>query len=240
MAKVWVLAESSGGKASGLTLELLTKARELGDVEAVAWEDAEAMAGDLGAHGATAVHSVDIGGGLAGVPVAAAIAAAVEAGNGPDILLIGQTYDGRDVAGRLSAKLDKPVLTNAVGLTAGDPPVAQHAIFGGATIVEATFTGSAPYIYLVRPKSFAPEPSGGGAASVSALAAPDAGLEDPPKLAERLPNGIREERHQPVAHVPLSLLAPACRDGLLGDGLPLSRGKRCCASVAAFGGPQLG
>ena len=29
MAKVWVLAESSGGKASGLTLELLTKAREL-------------------------------------------------------------------------------------------------------------------------------------------------------------------------------------------------------------------
>ncbi len=38
MAKVWVLAESAGGKVSSLSLELLTKARDLGDtVEAVAW-----------------------------------------------------------------------------------------------------------------------------------------------------------------------------------------------------------
>jgi electron transfer flavoprotein alpha subunit len=185
VAKVWVLAESAGGKASSLTLELLTKARELGDVEAVAWEDADAMAADLGAHGATAVHSVDIGGGLAGVPVAAAIAAAIEGGSGPEILLIGQTYDGRDVAGRLSAKLDKPVLTNVVGLDAGGPPVASHAIFGGSTIVQATFTGSAPYIYLVRPKSFAAESSGGGAAAVSALAAPDAGATNAANLVQR-------------------------------------------------------
>jgi electron transfer flavoprotein alpha subunit len=176
MAKVWVLAESAGGKVSSLTLELLTKARELGDVEAVAWgADTASVAGDLGAHGATTVHDVgDIGKSLPGVPVASAIAAAIEAGNGPDVLLIGQSYDGRDVAGRLSVKLDKPVLTNVVGLDAGSPPVASHAIFGGATIVQATFTGDGPHIYLVRPKSFAAEPSG-GTATVAALAAPDAG-----------------------------------------------------------------
>ncbi|MEY2468008.1 MAG: electron transfer flavoprotein alpha subunit, partial [Actinomycetota bacterium] len=177
MAKVWVLAESLEGKATTLSLELLTKARDLGDtVEAVAWgSDVAAVAADLGAHGASTVHDLgDIGTSLPGVPVAAAIAAAVEAGNGPDILLVGQSYDGRDVAGRLSAKLDKPVLTNVVDLTAGDPPVASHAIFGGATIVQATFTGSAPFIYAVRPKSFAAEASG-GTATVASLAVPDAG-----------------------------------------------------------------
>jgi electron transfer flavoprotein alpha subunit len=176
VAKVWVLAESTNGKVSSLSLELLTKARELGDVEAVAWgADVASVAGDLGAHGATVVHDLgDLGTSLAGVPVAAAIAAAIEAGNGPEILLVGQSYDGRDVAGRLSAKLDRPVLTNVVGIEAGSPPVASHAIFGGATIVNATFTGSAPYIYVVRPKSFAAEPSG-GTATVQSLAVPETG-----------------------------------------------------------------
>ncbi|HUR78013.1 MAG TPA: electron transfer flavoprotein subunit alpha/FixB family protein [Acidimicrobiales bacterium] len=187
MAKIWVLAESTNGKVSSLTLELLTKARELGEVEAVAWgADTASLAGDLGAHGATVVHDLgDLGQSLAGVPVAAAVAAAVEAGNGPEVILIGQSYDGRDVAGRLSAKLDKPVLTNVVGLDAGSPPVANHAVFGGATIVQATFTGSAPFIYLVRPKSFAAEASGGGAATVQALSAPDAGATNASVVNER-------------------------------------------------------
>ncbi len=186
MAKVWVLAEALNGKATSLSLELLTKARELGDVEAVAWgPDVATIAPDLGAHGATTVHDLgDLGSSLPGVPAAAAIAAAIEAGNGPDILLVGQSYDGRDVAGRLSAKLDKGVLTNVVDLTAGDPPVASHAIFGGATIVQATFNGPGPYIYAVRPKSFAAEPSG-GSATVASLAVPDAGATNAPIIAER-------------------------------------------------------
>ena len=58
---------------------MLAKARELGDtVEAFyAGGDADAVAGALGAHGATKVHATgDLGGALPGVPVAAAIAAA--------------------------------------------------------------------------------------------------------------------------------------------------------------------
>jgi electron transfer flavoprotein alpha subunit len=186
VAKVWVLAESAGGKVSSLSLELLTKARELGEAEAVAWgADVAAIAGDLGAHGASVVHDLgDLGSSLAGVPVAAAIAAAIEAGNGPEVLLIGQSYDGRDVAGRLSAKLDKPVLTNVVGLDAGSPPVASHAIFGGSQILQATFTGSGPFIYLVRPKSFAAEPSG-GTATVQSLAVPETGATNGPVVNER-------------------------------------------------------
>jgi electron transfer flavoprotein alpha subunit len=44
--------------------------------------------------------------------VAGAIAALIEGGDTPDALLIPASYDGRDVAGRLSVKLDRPVLTN--------------------------------------------------------------------------------------------------------------------------------
>ena len=36
MARVWVFAELAGGRPRGITLELLTLARDLGEVEAVA------------------------------------------------------------------------------------------------------------------------------------------------------------------------------------------------------------
>ena len=64
---IWVYAEAVDGKVSPLTLELLTKARSLGStVEAVyAGADADAVAGALGAHGSTKVHSTgDLGGSL--------------------------------------------------------------------------------------------------------------------------------------------------------------------------------
>jgi electron transfer flavoprotein alpha subunit len=119
--------------------------------------------------------------------VAAAIAAQAEADGAPDAILIAQSYDGRDVAGRLSAKLDKPVLTNAVGLSGeGDKLVSEHAVFGGTTIVKAEFAaGDSPQIFLIRPKSFAPEPSGGGAPEVVAVSAPDAGATNAAKIIER-------------------------------------------------------
>jgi electron transfer flavoprotein alpha subunit len=176
---IWVYAEAADGKVSPLTLELLTKARSLGGiVEAVyAGGDADAVAGTLGAHGATKVHSTgDLGGSLAGVPVASAIAKAIEGGSGPDLLLLGTTYEGRDIAARLSVAVDKPVLTNNVDIEAdGDAVVVTEPIFGGTKLVKTKFTSGGPFIVLVRPKSFAAEESGGGAAEVASLEVTDAG-----------------------------------------------------------------
>jgi electron transfer flavoprotein alpha subunit len=176
---IWVYAEAADGKVSPLTLELLTKARSLGGtVEAVyAGDDADAVAGPLGAHGATKVHSTgDLGGSLAGVPVASAIAKAIEGGSGPDLLLLGTTYEGRDIAARLSVAVDKPVLTNNVDIEAdGDSVVVTEPIFGGTKLVKTRFTAGGPYIALIRPKSFAPEESGGGAAEVASLEVTDPG-----------------------------------------------------------------
>jgi electron transfer flavoprotein alpha subunit len=186
--KVWVLAESADGPPTPVTLELVTEAREVGGtVEAVAWgPDAEKLAGPLGEYGVTTVYDVgDLGGALAGVPVAAAMAALIEGGNTPDAILIPATYDGRDVAGRLSAKLDKPVLTNVTGMVAdGDGLSSQHPVFGGSLMVTARFTGGGPGIFVIRAKSFAAEPSGGSAAAVQAAPVPDVTSTNTAKVVE--------------------------------------------------------
>ena len=89
----------------------------------------------------------------------------VEAGNGPDAILFPATYDGRDIAGRLSVKLDRPVLTNVVGLTEADGGLVQPARRSSAA-PRSSPPGSpaeGPGIFVIRAKSFAAEPSGGAA-----------------------------------------------------------------------------
>jgi electron transfer flavoprotein alpha subunit len=188
--KVWVLAETAeGGGPTPVTLELLTEARAVGaTVEAVTWgADAAALAGAVGEYGAVTLYDVgDLGGMLPGVPVAAALAALIEGGNAPEAILFPATYEGRDIAGRLSARLDKPVLTNVTGLVESDGGLSsQHPVFGGSHIVTARFTGSGPALFVIRAKSFAPEPSGGAAAAVVAAPVPDVAATNTAKVVER-------------------------------------------------------
>jgi electron transfer flavoprotein alpha subunit len=178
--RIWVVVDRSGDRVAPVALELLTKARQVGGtVEGITWGDAGALAGDVGAFGASVLHTVgDLSGGLPGPAVAAATAAQIAGGNSPDVLLVGQTYDGRDIAGRLSARIDRPVLTNIVGLEAADGGlVSEHAIFGGSEILNARFTGAAPGIYVIRAKSFAAEPTGAGPAAVDNWEVPELGAE---------------------------------------------------------------
>ena len=66
-------------------------------------------------------------------------------------------------------------------------------VFGGTQLVKTKFTSGGPQLVLVRPKSFAPEPSGGGAAAVEALAVPDTGATG----AAVVTNVFKEERSGP-------------------------------------------
>ncbi|MFM8861785.1 MAG: electron transfer flavoprotein subunit alpha/FixB family protein [Acidimicrobiia bacterium] len=189
LSKIWVLAEAHDGKVTTATLELLTKARSLADtVEAVyAGGDAEAIAAQLGEYGASKVYATgDLGGALPGVPVAGAIAALVTSGNAPDAILAATSYVGRDIAGRLSVKLDRTVLTNNTDLEVdGDKLVTTEPVFGGSTDVRTTFTAGGPHLVLIRPKSFAAEPAGGGAAAVETIAVPDSGSSAGAKVVNR-------------------------------------------------------
>ncbi len=178
ISKIWVFAEADNGKVATATLELLTAARATGaTVEAFIAGDGAAVAAELGAFGASKVYATgDVGGALTSIPAASAMAALVSGGNVPDAILLSQSYEGRDTAGRLSVKLDKTVLTNAVGFAVeGDNLVVEHAVFGGAKTLKATFTAGGPFLVMVRPKSFVAESSGGGAAGVEVVAVPDAG-----------------------------------------------------------------
>ncbi|MEI7886032.1 MAG: electron transfer flavoprotein subunit alpha/FixB family protein [Actinomycetes bacterium] len=177
VSKIWVLAEATDGKVATTTLEILAKARELADtVEVVTAAGAE-IAAEVGAHGATKVHAVGgTEGKLLGAPLAGAIAAAIAAGTGPDAVLMATSYTGRDVAGRLSVKIDASVITNVVDLVERDGRLAGvEPIFGGVTDVITKFTTDKVGIFLVRPKSFAAEESGGAAAAVEELTVPDLG-----------------------------------------------------------------
>ena len=188
ISKIWVFGESNDNGVTSTTLELLARARELSStVEVVVAGDGAAVAATLGAHGATGVLACgDLSGQLVGVPVAAAMAAAIQAGNGPDAILFATSYDGRDVAGRLSAKLGLGVITNIVALNELDDGLAGvEPVFGGSTDVTTKFTTGGPGIFLVRPKSFAAEETGGAAAAVSALAVPELGATGAAKVTNR-------------------------------------------------------
>lgn len=174
---IWVFAQIANGAPTSASLELVTKARSLGGSISV-WVagDGNAVAATLGEHGASKVYGVDYGSNLAGAAVASAMKATIDGGDSPDLVMFPQSYEGRDVMARLSVKIDRTVLTNNVDIAAaGDSVSVTTPIFGGNTLVTSTFTGSAPYLAAFRPKSFAPESAGGGAASVVAVALPDLG-----------------------------------------------------------------
>jgi electron transfer flavoprotein alpha subunit len=177
---IWVFAQVAKGAPTSATLELVGKARSLGGTVAafLGGEATPEVAAALGEHGATTVYATgDLGGTLPGPAVSAAMKAVIDGGSAPDLVLVPQSYEGRDVVSRLSVKLDRTVLTNNVDISVdGDSVTVVTPIFGGNTLVSTTFTGPGPYLAAFRPKSFAVEPAGGAAASVVAAPVPELGV----------------------------------------------------------------
>ncbi len=208
MAKIWVYAEvSPDGTVDNEALELLTKARELGDAEAVALgPGATDAVAKLGEYGATTVYASDddVYADYVAQPAAQALYELIEE-HEPDLVLFATNYDSRDVAGRLSAKTGSTLMSNVTGLHSVDK--AQTAIFGGATLVDVELEG-APKLVLVRPKSFVAEPSGGEAELVEV----DVDVDDDLKKAERV------ERHEEEASGPKLEEAPVVISGGRGLG----------------------
>jgi electron transfer flavoprotein alpha subunit len=175
VATVWVFVEETEGAPSALGLELLAKARELGEATvAYLGEGGDAPFATLGDHGATVLLHARSGDRLPSGPLAAALANRM-GDDPPDLILFGQAYTDRDVAGRLAARLGVGLLSNASDVRLTDSGVeTDHEIFGGTRIATATMPGK-PHIVLARPKSFQAEPSGGAVPNVETLELPDVG-----------------------------------------------------------------
>jgi len=190
------------GKLDPATLELLTKARDLGSVEAVALgPGSNDAAKKLGEYGAEIVYASDddVYGDYIAQPHVHALAELIGE-NAPDMILFPMTYDSRDIAGRLSARLGSTLMSNVMEIDSVE--VAKTAIFGGSQVVDVALEGT-PKLLLVRPKSFVAEPSGGEATVVPV----EVEIPEEAKKAKRL------ERHEEQASGPKLEDAPVVISG---------------------------
>jgi electron transfer flavoprotein alpha subunit len=191
--KVWVWADLTPDGPAPSSLELLTKARDLGDdVAAVALgPGAKEAATALGEHGASTVFASDdeVFANHLAQPAVHALADLVEE-HGPDLILFPASYDARDVAGRLQARTGSTLMANVTDVIG--PDKARTEILGGTKIVDVELKGPTPRLVIVRPQSFAAEPSGGTAEVVDVK-------EDIP---DELTTAERVERHEEAASGP--------------------------------------
>ena len=191
--KVWVWADVTPDGPAPSALELLTKARELGDEAAAIalGPGAKTSADTLGEHGARTVFASDdeVFANHLAQPAAHVLAGLVEE-HRPDLILFPASYDARDVAGRLQARTGSTLMANATDVLG--PDKARTEILGGTKVVDVELKGPSPKLVLVRPQSFEAAPSGGSADVVEVAA----DVPDELKQAERV------ERHEEQASGP--------------------------------------
>jgi electron transfer flavoprotein alpha subunit len=156
MPKIWVYAELNQGGLTTTSLELFSRARELGEVDAVALgPGAMDAAGALGKHGARRVLvNEDVAFAEYVAEPATDCLAALLTQEQPDLIMFGFSPDSREVAGRLAARLGVGLISNAMDVQAVNGSfVAKVPYFGGAKV--ASYRANArPAIVLIRPKSF--------------------------------------------------------------------------------------
>ena len=147
MAQVLAFVElTASGTPSTTTASLLAQATKLGTpIALVTVKPGEAgnLAATLGELGAAHVIIAECSqaGSTLTTPAVAALEAAI-AEHSPVAVLIPNTVDGREVAGRLAVRTGSTVLVDAVELTkTGSSVVATHSVFGGSYTVEATAEG---------------------------------------------------------------------------------------------------
>ncbi len=186
MAEVLVLVEHADGALKKVTSELITAARAVGDPSAVvvgAPGTAAALAADLAAAGAAKIYvaeSADVDNVLITpyVDVLAALAESVA----PAGVLVAANADGKEIAGRLAARIGSGLLVDVIEVREG--PVGIHSIFGGAFTVEARANGDTPVI-TVRPGAIEAAPA--AAAGEQVTVEVPAAAENATKITAREP-----------------------------------------------------
>jgi electron transfer flavoprotein alpha subunit len=162
MAEVLVLVEHAEGALKKISAELITAARVLGEPAAVVVGrpgTAEPLIAGLTAAGAAKIYVAesDDAENYLITPVVDVLAALAESA-GPAGVLLAASADGKEIAGRLAARIGAGLLVDVVEVKEGGKGV--HSIFGGAYTVEAEVTGDIPVI-TVRPGAVEAEPAQG-------------------------------------------------------------------------------
>ena len=186
MAEVLVLVEHAEGAPKKVTAELITAARKLGEPSAVVVGKAgtaDGLVDALKAAGAAKIYVAesDDADNYLITPYVDVLASLVESAS-PAGVVLAASADGKEIGGRLAARIGAGVLTDVVDVQDGGKAI--HSIFGGAFTVEAEATGELPVI-TVRPGAIEAE-AADGAGEVVKVEVP-AQAENATKITKRDP-----------------------------------------------------
>jgi electron transfer flavoprotein alpha subunit len=186
MAEVLVLVEHADGALKKVSAELITAARKLGEPAAVVVGKpgtAAPLTDGLKAAGAAKIYVAesDDAENYLITPFVDVLASLAESA-APSAVLLAATADGKEIGGRLAARIGSGLLVDVVEVKEG--AVGVHSIFGGAFTVEAVIPGDTPVI-TVRPGAIEAEPAG-GAGEVVNVEVP-AHAENATKITSRQP-----------------------------------------------------
>lgn len=158
MANAYVLVEQQGGSLDPVTVELITAARNLGEVTAVVVGTPGShteLAAELAAAGATQVVAAEAENYDSRLVLPEVDALHVLAHANPGPIVVAATTEGNEIAGRLAVRLASGLLSDVVAINA-DGTVTQ-SIFGDSITVSAAVGGACP-VYTVRAGAVAPNP----------------------------------------------------------------------------------
>lgn len=134
------------GAAASSTAALIGAATTIGAPVALVPGGSQAAVDAAAAAGASVVLTAPVDTAVLTVPVVDALQAAFEKVR-PDAVLISNSIEGRDVAGRLAVRTKAAVSVDAVGVSRDDEGiVAHHSVYGGAYTVDSAPTYAAPII----------------------------------------------------------------------------------------------
>ncbi|MHA7651375.1 electron transfer flavoprotein subunit alpha/FixB family protein [Mycobacterium sp. ML4] len=168
MAEVLVLVEHAEGALKKVTSELITAARALGEPAAVvigAPGTAAPLVDGLKEAGAEKIYVAesDVAKNYLITPYVDVLASLAES-NAPAAVLLAANADGKEIAGRLAARIGSGLLVDVVEVREGNK--ALHSIFGGAYTVESQVNGDTPVI-TVRGGAIDAEPRPGAGEQVN-------------------------------------------------------------------------
>jgi len=159
---IWVYAELSENKVTATTLEMLTKAAQVGKAEAVLLGPASDQAvQSLATYGASKVYrSADaVYAEYLTLPAAATVAQLIQQ-HQPAVMLFASSYAGRDLASNLTARLDCGAITDVGDFVLKDGSVeATIPALGASYENTSTLLSNGTKLLVVRPKSFEPKPN---------------------------------------------------------------------------------
>jgi len=141
-----VLDVTPAGELASSAAGLLRAAAAVGTPVALLVGGGDGAAEAAASLGAAVVLTAPAGGDALTTPVVDAVASAFALVE-PDAVLVSNSIEGRDVAGRFAARQSLALSVDAVGVTRDDEGVlAQHSVYGGAYNVVSAPTFGAPVI----------------------------------------------------------------------------------------------